>query len=167
MEKGIPVSCSAGNSGPTKSTLVNVAPWIMTVGAGTLDRDFPAYATLGNGQKFTGVSLYSGRGMEEKMVEMVYSKCSNTSSNLCLEGSLDPAIVRIANLLKIRLKKSLNLWQKLLMIVKKAPLLPTLLKSLSVESKDIEEKQEAKEASVSSEEKKGETEQQEKIGSEK
>ncbi|KAL2501399.1 Subtilase family protein [Forsythia ovata] len=94
MEKGIPVSCSAGNSGPTKSTLANVAPWIMTVGAGTLDRDFPAYATLGNGQKFTGVSLYSGRGMGEKMVEMVYSKGSNTSSNLCLEGSLDPAIVR-------------------------------------------------------------------------
>ncbi|KAL2523327.1 Subtilase family protein [Forsythia ovata] len=89
MEKGIHVSCSAGNSGPTKSTLANVAPWIMTVGAGTLDKDFPSYATLGNGQKFTSVSLYSGRGMGEKMVEMVYSKGSNTSS----EGSLDPAIV--------------------------------------------------------------------------
>ncbi|KAL2546328.1 Subtilase family protein [Forsythia ovata] len=48
MEKRIPVSCSAGNSGPTKSILANVAPWIMTIGAGTLDRDFPAYATLGN-----------------------------------------------------------------------------------------------------------------------
>ncbi|KAL2538341.1 Subtilase family protein [Forsythia ovata] len=93
MEKGIPVSCSAGNSDSTKSTLVNVAPWIMTVGVGTLDRDFSAYATLGNGQKFTGVSLYSGRGMGEKMAEMVYSKGSNTFSNLCLEGSLDPAIV--------------------------------------------------------------------------
>ncbi|KAL2528998.1 Subtilase family protein [Forsythia ovata] len=63
MEKGISVSCSTGNSGLTKSTLTNVAPWIMTVGAGTLDRDFPAYATLGNGQKFTGVLLYSGREM--------------------------------------------------------------------------------------------------------
>ncbi|KAL2514311.1 Subtilase family protein [Forsythia ovata] len=94
MEKGIHVSCSAGNSGLTKSTLANVAPWIMTVGAGTLDRDFPAYATLGNGQKFTSVSLYSGRGMREKMVEMVYSKGSNTSSNLCLKGSLDSVIVR-------------------------------------------------------------------------
>ncbi|KAL2493829.1 Subtilase family protein [Forsythia ovata] len=61
MEKGIPVSCSAGNSGPTKSTLANVAPWIMTVGAVTLDRDFSAYVTLGDRQKFTGVSLYSGR----------------------------------------------------------------------------------------------------------
>ncbi|XP_022864958.1 subtilisin-like protease SBT1.8 [Olea europaea var. sylvestris] len=94
MEKGIFVSCSAGNDGPDKATVANVAPWIMTVGAGTLDRNFPAYATLGNGQKFTGVSLYTGRGMGEKMVELVYSKDSNSSSNFCLEGSLDPAIVR-------------------------------------------------------------------------
>ncbi|KAL2545041.1 Ran-binding protein 1-like protein c [Forsythia ovata] len=42
-----------------------------------------------------------------------------------------------------------------------------LIEKLSVESKDTEEKQEAKEASVSSEEKKDETEQQEKTGSEK
>ena len=60
-EKGIFVSCSAGNSGPGESTLANVAPWIMTVGAGTLDRDFPAYALLGNGHLLTGVSLYSGK----------------------------------------------------------------------------------------------------------
>ncbi|PIN03418.1 Cucumisin [Handroanthus impetiginosus] len=94
MEKGIVVSCSAGNSGPAKSSLANVAPWIMTVGAGTIDRDFPAFATLGNGQKYTGVSLYSGQGMGSKLVELVYNKGTNSSSNLCLTGSLDPAIVR-------------------------------------------------------------------------
>ncbi|KAK4415768.1 Subtilisin-like protease SBT1.8 [Sesamum alatum] len=94
MEKGIVVSCSAGNSGPAKSSLANVAPWIMTVGAGTIDRDFPAFATLGNGQKYTGVSLYSGAGMGSKSVELVYNDGGNSSSNLCLAGSLDPAIVR-------------------------------------------------------------------------
>ncbi|KAK8620061.1 hypothetical protein V6N13_066546 [Hibiscus sabdariffa] len=93
MEKGIFVSCSAGNSGPTKASLANVAPWIMTVGAGTLDRDFPAYAVLGNKIRYNGVSLYSGRGMGRKPVGLVYSK-DNSSSNLCLTGSLDPALVR-------------------------------------------------------------------------
>ncbi|CAO2841682.1 unnamed protein product [Amaranthus hypochondriacus] len=97
MEKGIFVSCSAGNSGPTKASLANTAPWIMTVGAGTLDRDFPAFATLGNGKKFTGVSLYSGKGMGKKSVGLVYGGNSgrrNGSSNICMPGSLDPRLVR-------------------------------------------------------------------------
>ncbi|XWS26584.1 hypothetical protein CRYUN_Cryun26dG0043300 [Craigia yunnanensis] len=93
IEKGIFVSCSAGNSGPTKATLTNVAPWIMTVGAGTLDRDFPAYAVLGNKIRYNGVSLYSGQGMGKKPVGLVYDK-GHSSSNLCLPGSLDPALVR-------------------------------------------------------------------------
>ncbi|XVE70719.1 hypothetical protein DITRI_Ditri10aG0093200 [Diplodiscus trichospermus] len=93
MEKGIFVSCSAGNSGPAKATLANVAPWIMTVGAGTLDRDFPAYAVLGNNIRYNGVSLYSGQGMGKKPVGLVYNK-DNSSSNLCLAGSLDPELVR-------------------------------------------------------------------------
>ncbi|CAA0836844.1 Subtilase family protein [Striga hermonthica] len=94
MERGILVSCSAGNSGPAKESLANVAPWIMTVGAGTIDRDFPAFVTLGNGKKFTGMSLYSGKGMGRRLVQLVYNKGSNRSSNLCLAGSLDPADVR-------------------------------------------------------------------------
>ncbi|KAB1209505.1 Subtilisin-like protease [Morella rubra] len=94
MEKGIFVSCSAGNSGPSRASLANVAPWIMTVGAGTLDRDFPAYALLGNKNRFTGVSLYSGQGMGNKQVDLVYSKGSNSTSNMCLPGSLEPEFVR-------------------------------------------------------------------------
>lgn len=97
IEKGIFVSCSAGNSGPTKASLANTAPWIMTVGAGTLDRDFPAFAVLGNGKKFTGVSLYSGTGMGRKSVGLVYAGVSgrrNGSSNLCMPGSLDSSLVK-------------------------------------------------------------------------
>ncbi|MED6170641.1 hypothetical protein PIB30_033012 [Stylosanthes scabra] len=94
VEKGIFVACSAGNSGPTKSSLANVAPWIMTVGAGTLDRDFPAFAVLGNKKRFSGVSLYSGKGMGAEPVSLVYFKNSSKSSNICLPGSLDPALVR-------------------------------------------------------------------------
>lgn len=92
---GIVVSVSAGNAGPTSGSLSNVAPWLITVGAGTLDRDFPAYVSLGNGQKYKGVSLYSGKPLPDELVPLVYgSRASNsTSGNLCIPGSLVPAKV--------------------------------------------------------------------------
>lgn len=46
--KGITVTCSAGNSGPTSQTITNTAPWLITVAATTIDRAFPAAITLGN-----------------------------------------------------------------------------------------------------------------------
>ena len=48
IQKGGFVSCSAGNSGPTPSAISNTAPWITTVGASTIDREFPAPVVLGN-----------------------------------------------------------------------------------------------------------------------
>jgi hypothetical protein len=48
IEHGILVSCAAGNFGPLHSTVTNIAPWITTVGSGTLDRDFLTYVNLGN-----------------------------------------------------------------------------------------------------------------------
>ena len=94
VEKGIFVSCSAGNSGPMPATVINAAPWIMTVGAGTLDRDFPAFVSLGNKNQFTGASVYSGQGMGNKPVGLVYKNGRNKwSSSLCLPGSLEQDLV--------------------------------------------------------------------------
>ncbi|KAJ0963442.1 hypothetical protein J5N97_028564 [Dioscorea zingiberensis] len=95
MENGVFVSCSAGNSGPVASSLTNVAPWITTVGAGTLDRNFPASVTLGNGVNLTGVSLYQGKPLPSSPLPLVYAgKVSNDSDgNLCLPGTLDPSLV--------------------------------------------------------------------------
>ncbi|KAF3638658.1 Subtilisin-like protease SBT1.7 [Capsicum annuum] len=94
IKKGILVSCSAGNAGPWESTVVNTAPWVITVGAATLDRDFPATVTLGNGQKLQGVSLYSGKlEMKNKLLSLVYQQGGNLPSNLCFCSSLDPNVV--------------------------------------------------------------------------
>ncbi|CAI0451707.1 unnamed protein product [Linum tenue] len=89
---GVFVSCSAGNGGPSQGSLSNVAPWITTVGAGTLDRSFPAYVSLGNGRNFTGTSLYSGKPLTNMLVPLVNavnaSDDPSSSGNLCLSDSL-------------------------------------------------------------------------------
>lgn len=46
--RGITVVTSAGNDGPISQTVVNAAPWLITVAATTIDRAFPTAITLGN-----------------------------------------------------------------------------------------------------------------------
>lgn len=103
-EAGIVVSASAGNGGPGGLTVTNVAPWMATVGAGSMDRAFPANVRLGNGEVLDGVSVYGGPALEPgKMYELVYGGGSNSggssassgySASACLDGSLDPSWVR-------------------------------------------------------------------------
>ncbi|KAG9147429.1 hypothetical protein Leryth_026150 [Lithospermum erythrorhizon] len=96
-DAGVFVSASAGNGGPGGLTVTNVAPWVTTVGAGTLDRDFPADVKLGNGEVVPGVSLYGGPGLEAyRFYPLIYAGSEGSdgySSSLCLEGSLDPEVV--------------------------------------------------------------------------
>ena len=86
VSHGVVVSCSAGNSGPGSFTAVNIAPWILTVGASSIDRDFPADAVLGDGSSYKGVSLYSGEGVGGQL-PLVYA--GNCGSSLCIRGRLD------------------------------------------------------------------------------
>ncbi|CAI9095704.1 OLC1v1031700C1 [Oldenlandia corymbosa var. corymbosa] len=58
MERGILVSCSAGNRGPMDGSTTNEAPWILTVGASTIDRKIGSTAVLGNNVQLDGESLY-------------------------------------------------------------------------------------------------------------
>ncbi|PIN14699.1 Cucumisin [Handroanthus impetiginosus] len=58
LKKGILTVCAAGNSGPDLSTVQNVAPWILTVGASTIDRKFQTDLQLGNGEKISsGIAI--------------------------------------------------------------------------------------------------------------
>ncbi|CAN6205877.1 unnamed protein product [Urochloa humidicola] len=78
VRAGVFVACSAGNFGPREATLSNVAPWITTVGAATVDRVFPVSVTLGNGQVLTGQSLYAhGTTNRTEMITLLPSNCSN------------------------------------------------------------------------------------------
>ncbi|KAF5814047.1 putative tripeptidyl-peptidase II [Helianthus annuus] len=94
MEKGIFVSCSAGNAGPHPYTMLNGAPWITTVGAGTIDRDFVAYVTPGD-QKY-GILIGKSIFPQNLLVERVpiYYGYGNKSKEACDDGSLDPKDVQ-------------------------------------------------------------------------
>jgi subtilisin family serine protease len=51
-QRGVMVVCSAGNDGPDPSTVVNTAPWIFTVAASNIDRNFQSSVVLGNEKSF-------------------------------------------------------------------------------------------------------------------
>lgn len=90
MNQGVVVSCAAGNDGPTARSAKNIAPWMITVGASTIDREFPVNVILGDGRTFTGTTLYSGTPATN-LVSMVYG--GNAGSVNCLPGKLVAGLV--------------------------------------------------------------------------
>ncbi|KAJ4975495.1 hypothetical protein NE237_000601 [Protea cynaroides] len=100
VKRGIVVVAPAANNGPTDGSVTNVAPWLFTVGASTLDREFPTYVDLGNKQKLKGQSLSvdslpSGRtyplvfGGDAKFADV-----SVEAGSLCNRGALNPKLVK-------------------------------------------------------------------------
>lgn len=89
VQKGIVVSCSAGNSGPDNSSLSNEAPWILTVGASTVDRAIRTTVLLGNNPELNGESLYQPESFPSTLLPLVYAGANgNPSSASCNAGSL-------------------------------------------------------------------------------
>ncbi|KAL8053725.1 hypothetical protein ABFX02_05G092100 [Erythranthe guttata] len=90
MERGIVVSCSAGNDGPKNKTLYNEAPWIMTVGASTTDRKITVNAVLGNGEELEGET---GTGFPAiGKLDLVYPRSNDTGMSRCFDGHFNTDI---------------------------------------------------------------------------
>ncbi|XP_058091334.1 subtilisin-like protease SBT3 [Magnolia sinica] len=89
MERGIFVSCSAGNSGPQAYTIENGAPWITTVAAGTIDRDYAASITLGDGITTVQGNSFYPESIYISGVPLYYGN-GNASKEICDYYSLDP-----------------------------------------------------------------------------
>ncbi|RVX09064.1 Subtilisin-like protease SBT1.7 [Vitis vinifera] len=67
----------------------NEAPWILTVGASTIDRKIMATATLGNGEEFDGESLFQPSDFPSTLLPLVYAGANgNASSAICAPESL-------------------------------------------------------------------------------
>ncbi|KAL2467365.1 subtilase family protein [Abeliophyllum distichum] len=98
VKRNIVVACSAGNSGPTTYSVSNVAPWIITVGASSIDRMFSSPIVLGNGMIIEGQSITP---FGSRTYPLVYATdvenpgtTTNLTTGLCLRGTLSPALVR-------------------------------------------------------------------------
>ncbi|VAI20216.1 unnamed protein product [Triticum turgidum subsp. durum] len=97
--RGITVVCSAGNSGPYSETVINSAPWVLTVAAGTIDRTFLAKITLGNNSTYVGQTMYSGKHAATSM-RIVYAEdvssdnADDTDARSCTAGSLNATLVK-------------------------------------------------------------------------
>jgi len=90
MQKGIFVSCAAGNSGPFHGSVVNGAPWILTVGASTVDRSIVATAKLGNGQEFDGESVFQPSSFSPTLLPLAYAgNNGGHEAAFCGNGSLN------------------------------------------------------------------------------
>ena len=100
---GVFVSASAGNSGPTGSTVAHPGPWLTTVAAGTHNRSMIGTVTLGNNATYTGASSATSAvpsspiinstaagltGANATAVRLCFSAASNGGSPV-----LDPAKV--------------------------------------------------------------------------
>ncbi|KAL9690644.1 hypothetical protein QQ045_011050 [Rhodiola kirilowii] len=100
VRKGVVVVCSAGNSGPSEGTVTNLSPWIITVGASTMDREFNSYVQIGNKNHFKGASLSAKSLPASKFYPLVESgsaKLANatiTAAKLCQPGTLDGAKIK-------------------------------------------------------------------------
>ncbi|KAK9152339.1 hypothetical protein Syun_010648 [Stephania yunnanensis] len=100
VKKGIVVVASAGNSGPAAATVSNISPWMLTVGASSIDREFNSYVSLGNKLHLKGESLSPTALPKHKsypLIGAVAAKEANATvhdAELCQAGTLDPKKVK-------------------------------------------------------------------------
>ncbi|RCV27179.1 hypothetical protein SETIT_5G303900v2 [Setaria italica] len=98
--RGVVVSCSGGNSGPKPATVSNLAPWMLTVGASSIDRAFDSPIKLGNGVGIMGQTVTPFQLPGNKPYPMVYAADAVVPgtpanvSNQCLPNSLSADKVR-------------------------------------------------------------------------
>ncbi|KDP36888.1 hypothetical protein JCGZ_08179 [Jatropha curcas] len=78
VENGITVVCSAGNDGPTSGTVVNDAPWILTVAATTIDRDFESDVVLGGNKVIKGEGINFADIGKSPVHPLIYGKSAKT-----------------------------------------------------------------------------------------
>ena len=92
---GIFVAASAGNSGPTASTVNHGGPWVTTVAASSFSQELQGTVEFADGTKFRGASIMNKEVKDAGVVLAANAAAATPPSNpaLCGPGTLDPAKV--------------------------------------------------------------------------
>ncbi|XP_065864208.1 subtilisin-like protease SBT4.14 [Euphorbia lathyris] len=99
MRKGVLTVASAGNDGPSFGSVANHAPWLVTVAASGIDRQFQSRIEFGNGMTISGVGVNTFEP-KQKLYPLISGAdaAKNSESKIdarfCLEGSMDPNKVK-------------------------------------------------------------------------
>ncbi|XVF63650.1 hypothetical protein PTKIN_Ptkin09bG0103700 [Pterospermum kingtungense] len=100
VQHGITVVCSAGNDGPRPGSVVNAAPWILTVAASTIDRDFESDVVLGDKQAIKGEAINFANIKNSPVYPIIYGKSAKKTgvdeneSRMCYPDSMDQEIIK-------------------------------------------------------------------------
>ncbi|KAJ0808785.1 putative tripeptidyl-peptidase II [Helianthus annuus] len=99
VKKGVTVVFSGGNKGPSSGTVTNVAPWVITVGASTIDREFQSFLFLANGLNLKGLSMpkplpHPGFYTLINAANAKAETATEMDAMHCLQGTLDPEKVQ-------------------------------------------------------------------------
>ncbi|KAL3649759.1 hypothetical protein CASFOL_006162 [Castilleja foliolosa] len=103
VEKGIVVVGSAGNDGPSRATIddAKTAPWILTVAATSIDREFVADIVLGHNKGIVKGGGINFSGLNKSAVyQLVDGRAAGSNQNdlanasNCIPGALDSGKVK-------------------------------------------------------------------------
>ncbi|KAI3990444.1 hypothetical protein MKX01_021379, partial [Papaver californicum] len=104
MKHGITVVAAADNidteSVARGDSVTNVAPWVLRVGANTMDQEFPVRIALGNRKHLEGQSLYPGPLPIRKFYPLINGTAARAANSadhdaqLCFAVSLDSKKVK-------------------------------------------------------------------------
>ncbi|WCJ20439.1 subtilase family protein [Euphorbia peplus] len=99
MDKGILICQAAGNEGPGLGSVSSAAPWILTVGARSIDRKFIDKVVLGNGLEIIGSSIntFDPNGEDFSVIngsQGKTTKCIDMLANTCMEDCLNNTLVK-------------------------------------------------------------------------